>query len=709
MQADDFRSETAPLASISAQGLYDLSWHLAAATIFLGAFFLFAVEPMIAKAILPWFGGSAQVWITCLVFFQIALLAGYLYAHLLTEHLDPQWQIRIHMGLLAVSLAFLPVIPSETWKPSGGSDPLPLILGLLTATIGLPFLLLSSTGPLVQCWLARAKQAEATPLGAYRLFALSNFGSMLALGAYPVLIEPGLAMGQQAWAWSAGYAVFVLFSMAVAWRFGGTGAVPSSAAIVFEAEKPSWTERAIWFALSAAPSALLLTLTNYMLQNIAAIPLFWVIPLALYLVSFIFAFGSLSWYRRPLWYGLFFAAIVAMALGMSNALPVGEMAMLPVFDGALFICCMVCHGELAALRPPPRHLTAYYLTISAGGAAGGLFVAVASPALFNANYELSILIPLTVLIAMLAASRNYRAWAGSSSGWTLLFSAVFLLCALAGFMARYMILQVSGNVFMERNFYGALKVRDAPALANSSPMRLLLNGNINHGSQFSAPDRRAEPLTYFSHRSGVGIALDELGKDGPLRTGVIGLGAGTIAAYSRAGDTYRFYELNPAVESIAREQFWYLGDSAAEWNVVLGDARLSLEAEPSQQFDVLVVDAFLSDAIPMHLLTREAMTLYWQHLKSDGVLAVHVSNRYVGLEPVVANSAAEHGKTARLIRNAAVPEAGIFASDWVLVSSRPGFFDRDALKNAQPIAVSPGFRPWTDDYSNLWGVLRAAH
>lgn len=680
---------------------------LAAATIFLGAFFLFEIEPMIARMILPWFGGSAQVWTTCLVFFQVALLGGYFYAHLLTEKVSPVWQARIHTLLLLASLTFLPVIPSEAWKPEGDSNPIPLILGLLTATIGLPFLLLAATSPLVQAWLARSGDGGTKSRETYRLFALSNAGSMIALLSYPILTEPNLPIDGQAWFWSAGYVAFALFSMTMAWRLGAKGTSPAAETGASTGSKPSLGDRALWFGLAAVPSALLLALTNYMLQNIAAIPLFWVVPLALYLASFIFAFGSLRWFSRPLWYGLFIVAIFVTVAAINGHLMAFGLLLLPAVSIALFICCMVCHGELASLRPETRYLTQYYLTISAGGAVGGMFVGVAAPALFNANYEPALLIPLTILLVVLAASRSYHSWAKETRSHVLLAASAFLFCAVTYSLASSTLLEVSGNVLVERNFYGALKVKDMQETPETPPRRHLAHGTIVHGEEFSEPELRLEPLTYFSRRSGVGIMLDELDKDSPpLNTGIIGLGAGTLAAYGREGDTYRFYEIDPAVERIARNNFWYLDESPARSDIVLGDARLSLEAEPSQQFDVFVVDAFASDAIPVHLLTREAMALYWRHLKPDGVLAVHISNRYVDLAPVVAAAAAESGKTARFFSNEFLPDERIFPSNWVLVTSREGFFEREAFGKAKPIAVPPGFRTWTDSYSNLWRSLR---
>jgi len=684
-------------------------WLLAALTIFCGAFFLFQVEPLIAKAILPWFGGSAQVWTTCLLFFQAALLAGYLYAHLLSERVRPQWQIRIHVGLLLISLAFLPIFPAARFKPVGGEDPLLLILGLLTATIGLPFMLLSATNPLIQSWLARAHNERGVPIAPYWLFALSNLASMMALLAYPVLVEPNLTLRTQTWSWSIGYAVFAVLCATAAWRYrslGTTAAAEAQTEGASHSTPPAWADRALWFALAAAPSALLLAVTNFLLQNVAAIPLFWIVPLTLYLLSFIFAFGSLRWYWRTLWYGCVAVAIAAMLLAMSGFISLNDFRVLPLFALALFVCCMVCHGELSSLRPSARYLTSYYLTIAAGGAAGGLFVAVLAPLLFNANYDLQIIVPVTAVVVLVAIGGRERHSPRRVLREAFINLAVIGLCGATTYMAVINYRQGAGALYLGRNFYGSLRVTDLPLATPEMQRRQLLNGTIDHGEQFTFPAKQKEPLTYYSRASGVGLVLDELGKQNPLSVGVIGLGTGTIGTYCRPGDAYRFYDINPMVKSIALNEFYYMRACPRETTIVLGDARLSLESEIPQHFDVLAIDAFISDAIPIHLLTREAFALYWRHLKPDGVLAVHVSNRYVDLEPIVAKAAAESGKIARLIENDSDVAEGISRASWVLVTSRKDLFDRPAFRKATMIDVPLNFRAWTDDYSNLWKVLR---
>lgn len=696
------RAKQAVAKPVASSWTLESGWVLAGSTIFFGAFFLFQVEPLIAKAIIPWFGGSAQVWTTCLLFFQVGLLCGYLYAHLLAERVAPVWQMRIHIGLLVLSLVTLPIFPAEYWKPEGSESPLLMILGLLTTTIGLPFFLLSATNPLVQSWLARSQNKAP-----YQLFALSNFGSMIALLSYPLLVEPILPLHIQVWTWSIGYGLFVVLCSATAFRFSTGEATPLIAVAEAPGDAPTWTEYGLWFGLAAFPSALLLSVTNFLLANVAAIPLFWIIPLALYLLSFIFAFGSLWWYWRGLWYEAFAVAVLAMIIAMSGITSLNDYRFLPLFTICLFVCCLVCHAELASLRPKPRYLTAYYLIISAGGAFGGLFVAAVAPLVLISNFELQIIVPLTGAIMIGAAWWRYRDTKRANLRDMVFTVAMALLSGATSYMAVYTYRDLQRSVLLARNFYGALRVTDMAFTSPELARRQLLNGSIDHGEQFTAPEKRREPLTYYSRISGVGITLDELGKEGPLKVGVVGLGTGTIAAYCRPGDAYRFYEINPVVPNIARTQFTYLNDCPTNPTIALGDARLSMEAETeSQQFDVLAIDAFVSDAIPVHLLTREANAVYWRHLKPDGVLAVHVSNRYVDLEPIVGQGAKESGKEARIVSNPSDLLAGISGSTWVLVTSRPGFFEKEALKNADRVPVPADFQAWTDDYTNLWRVFR---
>ncbi|HWY61181.1 MAG TPA: fused MFS/spermidine synthase [Rhizomicrobium sp.] len=683
--------------ALSDGGRQSLWRFLTPATIFLAALLLFEVEPLIAKMILPWFGGSAAVWMACLLFFQTALLAGYLYAHLLSTRLSVRWQWRVHVLLLVVSLASLPIIPAMHWKPAGSENPLMLILGLLSATIGLPFLLLSSTTPLLTAWTTLQGSASQSLT---RLYALSNLGSMLALISYPVLIEPLIATHGQALIWSGLYVGFVVLGITATWRLrsGQSGNVlPESG----NGSAPLLADRIFWFLLPMMASALLLAVTNHILRNIAAIPLLWVVPLALYLLSFVICFDSPRWYVRLFWYpwfAVFSGAIIYVMVGLF--LLQHFLAQLAFFAAGFLVCCVVCHGELAALKPAPRHLSAYYLTIAAGGAAGGLFVAVIAPLAFRGDIDLALILPLTVLLIIRVAFRRWPLSPDSPLS-ALVLAAVLVAWLLdTGRLVKMERDDFASARFVERNFYGALRVEDLGAV------RVLQNGNVVHGREFLAPDRAAEPTSYYGRQSGLGLALAALGENGPIKVGVIGLGAGTIAAYGRAGDSYIFYEINPAVRDIATSWFRFLSLSPAKKHIVLGDARLSLERQAPQKFDLLAVDAFTSDSIPIHLLTHEGFAQYWRHLKPGGVLAVHVSNLYIDLAPVVALAAREDGKTARMVTDPGDDKKAQDLSDWILVTANPSFFQHPALAKAAAVAIPEPVKLWTDDYSNLWRSLR---
>ena len=674
------------------------SWrYLTPAAIFLAALLLFEVEPLIAKLILPWFGGSAAVWMSCLLFFQVALLGGYLYAHLLSTRLSAPWQRRVHVTLLIISLVWLPIVPSAHWKPSGSENPLPLILGLLTASIGLPFLLLSSTTPLLTAWAASgAKSSDQAP-SLTRLYALSNLGSMIALLSYPVLVEPLVTVHAQALVWSGLYTAFVIIGIAVTWRLSARSAVSSAADV-----PPPRTDRLVWFLLPMMASALLLAVTNHILRNVAAIPLLWVVPLALYLLSFVICFDSPRWYNRLIWYpwfALFSGAMIYLLVGLF--LIHDYVLQLAFYAAGFFVCCMVCHGELAVLKPSPRHLSFYYLTISAGGAAGGIFVAVLAPLLFKGDIDVALILPAAVLVVIGVIFRRYPV-SPATPVRALLLAAVSIAWLLdTGRLFQKEQTDFASAIFLERNFYGALRVWDL------GETRVLQNGNVIHGREFLDDARAAQPTSYYGRHSGLGVALTELGRAGPLKVGVIGLGAGTIAAYSRPGDSYVFYEINPAVPGIANNWFHFLSLSGAQKRIVLGDARLSLEREAPQKFDFLAVDAFTSDSIPIHLLTQEGFAQYWRHLKPGGVLAVHVSNLYIDLAPIVALAARQDGKIARLIADPGDNDKNAEdISDWVLVSANPAFFTDPALAGATPVAISPSLKVWTDDFSNLWRSLR---
>jgi SAM-dependent methyltransferase len=667
------------------------------------AFLLFQVQPVIAKIILPWFGGSAAVWTVCMLFFQMALLLGYLYAHALVRYLKPRTQMLVHAALLLVSALALPIYPNASWKPMGGEEPTLRILGLLAVTVGLPYFLLSTTGPLLQAWYARRFQGSMP----YRLYALSNAGSMFALLSYPVLFEPVFTTHQQAWMWSAAYGVFVVLCGVTALRSGNAAA----AAEVTEpeaVERPSARQYLMWLLLPAVASLLLLAITNHLSQNVAAIPFLWVLPLSIYLLTFILCFEGSGWYRRNPYLQLLAVALGSMAYALSvdstGSVPIR--VMLPLFAMGLFTCCMVCHGELARLKPDPRYLTHFYVMIAAGGALGGLLVGLMAPHLFNALYEMPLgLVACAVLVVWVLKQDAELKWFQRWRQPVPIVAAV-LTVALAVFVGIGIRDSVRGSRVLVRNFYGALRVRDNGPATQLDATRTLTHGTINHGEQFLNPARRDLPTTYYGPETGVGLAIREKQKTKAIRVGVIGLGTGTLAAYGRLGDYYRFYEINPLVPWLAHTEFSFLPDCKAKVDVAMGDARLSLERESPENFDVLAVDAFSSDSIPVHLLTLEAIKLYFRHLQPDGVLAVHISNRYLDLEPVLEGETRATGKMARVVDTDDDDTQDVFGATWVLMTSKASGFHGEEMRNSTEIGSRRTVRLWTDDYSNLFRILK---
>ena len=665
-------------------------------TVFLGAFLLLQIQPSIARSILPWFGGTAAVWSSCLLFFQVLLLAGYVYSHVSVTFLEGRFQALLHTALLLASLLLLPVFPSESWKPAGTEEPVFRILGLLVVTIGLPYFLLSTTGPLIQAWLVRTRPGVRP----YRLFALANLAALLALLAYPVVVQPYLSISQQIRYWSLAYGVFVglcgvtaLRSLAGAATRPEAPPVPSGAA-----PAPRW----LWIALSACPSVLLLAVTNHLTKDVAPVPFLWVLPLTLYLLSFVLCFEHDRWYRRSWYFKLLLVAFGVMIYGGSSVAPqIGLAALVALFAGAFFVCCMVCHGELARLKPHPQQLTSFYLTVAFGGALGGVFVGLAAPYLFRYQFELPLGLAGCLLLPALLLYRESPAQSRRQGRWLVAGVAAGLFVYLG--VGAHLATQESR--FVARNFFGTLRVQD---LSDSgTARRQMVHGIVTHGEQFLDPARRRDPTMYFGRRSGAGLVFEHLAQRGPLRVGVVGLGAGVLASYGRRGDSYRFYEINPLVLQLARSEFTFLADSAASIDVVVGDGRLALEREPDQHFDVLTLDAFSGDSVPIHLLTKEAFGTYFRHLKPDGVLAVHVSNYYLDLYPVVAQSAQAWGKRVLPVFSEGEPDRGTCAAIWVLASGDSTRF-QDAVFQRAAAASPPvrNIRLWTDDYSNLVQVVR---
>jgi spermidine synthase len=707
--------------------------------IFAGAFLIFQVQPMVGKHILPWFGGAPGVWSLCLAFYQTALFLGYAYAHWLIRHIPPARQPLVHALLLLAALAVLPVLPEADWKPAGDDSPGLRILAMLSANVGPPFLLLAATGPLVQAWFARAFPARSP----YPLYALSNAGSLLALLSYPVVIEPSLALSTQSRVWSGAFSVCGLVILYCAWLAArsardadaleppdGTGAIPPA---------PGLATPLLWAALPGCAVVLLMGITNELCLNLASVPFLWIIPLSVYLLTFILCFASARFYRRGP-FALLAAAALSLLLqaqGWTLTPDSDVSADVPVlrhiarYSLLLFACCSLLHGELYRLRPPAQRLTAYYLCIAGGGALGGLFVGVAAPALFSDYHELGL--GIAACWTLLAVC----VWRDSSSVlcggrpravWALLVALGLACVAALSLPERHPNAELLAQ---RRNFFGVLHVVERNRGHSMRHYRMLNSGTTTHGVQYQEAALRARPVSYFGHATGAGFTMRQRQPGERTRVGVIGLGIGALSAYGREGDRFRFYEIDPDVASIARDEgyFSYLADSRARVEVVLGDARLSLEAElreaGSQGFDLLVLDAFTSDAIPVHLLTTQAFALYDRHLADGGIILVHVSNRHLDLSPLLFGHAAHLGMRAVEILNEPVRSQRSTNSRWVVLTRDAAYVDelldfvraqhkalqlpRGVVGVRRPDARRVGNYPvWTDDFSNLFGLLSSS-
>jgi hypothetical protein len=694
-----------------------------AIAIFLSAFLLFQVEPIIARYILPWFGGTPAVWTACMLFFQVFLLAGYAYAHLLASYLSPRNQALLHLSLVVCSLAFLPITPEETWKPDGSENPMLAIVLLLLGTIGAPFLLVSASGPLLQHWFNRTHPT----LSPYRLYALSNLGSLLGLVSYPFFVEPQLGLSTQTFLWSTGYglyAVLVAWSAIMLCRFA-TLKDSSESSGSQAGTTLRLPDRLLTLSLAACGSVVLLASTNQICRDIAVIPFLWVLPLSLYLISFILCFDHPRWYNRRVWVPVLMtslAAVVYLLLQDYGAVEMNLYFQICIYSAALFACCMACHGELVRLKPSAEHLTSFYLMIALGGALGGVFVNLVAPFLFKGYWEFHGGLVATVVLLGLCLFRGRKTLQTPLVWWSERILWIGGIAALTGCLGLHIQEQQKSNILTKRNFYGVLRVNEVD-IGEEFATRFLYHGRITHGEQFLTPQLRSYPRAYYGPNSGISLAIrrhpqyfgvpvpEEGVRQQGLHVGNIGLGVGTIATYSRPGDTYRFYEINPDVDRIAREYFTHLKDAKGTQQVVLGDGRISLERELAnnnrQQFDVLAVDAFSGDGIPVHLLTREAFALYWEHLRPGGILAFHITNYHFDFSPVIRALAQELGNEAVWIKDPGNPQRGNYISDWVLVTSNQTFLKDPFVFNrirSWPSAKRQEIL-WTDDYSNLFGVV----
>jgi hypothetical protein len=687
-------------------------------TIFLSAFLLFQVELILGRELLPWFGGAPALWTTCLVFFQVVLLSGYAYAHGIVGRLPLKAQAALHTVLVAVSVVLLAILavrwpaaitPGSSWKPAPGADPVGQIILLLTVSVGVPFFVLSTTGPLLQQW-----SVISLPGGSpYRLYALSNAGSLAGLLGYPFIVEPFLGIRGQAYVWSLLYAVFALgvivSALGMRRRSGDHSALIDSARA---ARNPSAGARILWMGLAGVASALLLSSTNHMCQDTAVIPLLWVLPLSLYLVTFILCFRYEGMYRRWLFPPLFCASLAYCVMTMHEGLGAPLLAQIAADSAVLLTGCIVCHGELVRARPGVAHLTGFYLAVAAGGALGGVAVAIVAPRIFNGFWEFQASLWGTAAVFFAALVRDRGAFLHRKP--LLIRSLIALvLTGLAWVLIRQAGEADVNTRYVTRNFYGILRVVDEPEVHYLK----LVHGRITHGFQFTDSARAGIPTSYYSRESGVGLAIENHpGRETGLRIGVVGMGVGTLAAYAREKDTIRFYEINPAVPRLSRGNepfFTYLEKCRGRVEVVMGDARLSLERESegggNQRFDILALDAFSSDAIPVHLLTEEAFVVYLRHLRGpESILAVHISNRYLDLIPVVHGYALRHGLASAIV-SSGEDEEGAWTSDWILVAATLAPLVRGPVGRAVTPWDSTAYReirPWTDDYSNLLSVIR---
>lgn len=673
-------------------------------SIFLSAFLLFQIQPMIGKFILPWFGGAPAVWSTAMLFFQALLTGGYAYAYWLIGRAKTGLQILIHVALILFSIAVLirlsfawssPITPDASWKPNEVASPILDIFKLLVVSVGLPYFILAANGPLMQAWFSRIFPDKSYA----RLYSLSNLGSLLGLLAYPALIEPQLTLRAQGWMWSIGFALFGLFAVWIAWRSRlvsplsrvKVDSVPSG-------RRLSSALLALWIVLSATASLFLLSVTNQISQEVAVIPFLWILPLTIYLLSFILTFSGERVYNRNAYAALF---VMLRATSIHIYWQVGAYCLL------LFAACMLCHGELYLIRPGAEHLTSFYLMVSIGGACGGLFVSLIAPFIFNGYWEFFVGLAMTIAIALTVIRRNSETVARARFAFTVFALVTILLAVLSG--------GYSGALFSKRNFYGVIRVRGIVVEGSNEPALVMSHGITIHGLQFTNPALRDTPTTYYVRDGGAGLAILNHPKYGKkMRVGMLGVGAGTLAAYGQPGDVYRLYEINPLVVSLAEGQdgyFTFVSDSAADVTMILGDARISLERElaegDSQNFDVLVLDTFSSDSIPVHLVTKEAFALYLEHLAPGGVIAAHITNLHLDLQPVFWRLAKYYGLTMARVNYSGDNDGG-YASHWILLARDSALLDNPTIQNraVDLSGYSTNVQLWTDDYSNLFQILK---
>ena len=672
--------------------------------VFISAFLVFLIQPMVAKMLLPYFGGGSAVWTGCLLFFQTLLLLGYGYAHGLTKLPNYSKQKAVHIGLLSLAVlnawwGFSDQTLLQEVSSQEGQAPLITLLTALLLTVGLPYFAVTTTGPLVQHWVAVTKQSTSP----YRLYALSNIGSLLALISYPFVLEPSFTLPSQSLLWSSIFTLFAGLYITYLIKLDGQEQTQETTREI--KSKVAMSTKLLWLMLSATGVIALIATTSAMTQNIPPVPFLWILPLVLYLLSFIITFNRSSWYVRWYWLGLFLVSAMIGLFMFFIGSQFDILTQVVMYSLILLSVCMICHGELEALKPETQHLTLFYVFMALGGFIGSAFVNFIAVEIFTLYYEFLLCLLLTagVFLVCLFIPTSAQVTSPTQTKWMAL---ITVLCVL-GYGATFVPLNqqyAATDLVSSRNFYGILSVKDIKN--DTVNERRLVDGTTSHGTQSLKAEEKRLPRSYYRYQTGVAMAL-QFQPEAAKNIGVVGLGAGTLAAYGRAQDNYVFYELNPDVERMANTYFSYLSDSPASNQVILGDARLSLQKQLAQSqpqgFDVLVVDAFSGDSIPVHLITEQALTLYWQHLTEQGILAFHISNSHLDLTPVLAGYAADPEVTALHI---STPAQGQESHDvsWFLLTKNKAFV-KQHQRFVYPVNADQPVL-WTDDYSNLTTVLK---
>ena len=665
--------------------------------VFVAAFLLFSVQPLVGKFILPWFGGSPSVWITAVMFFQVALLAGYVFAYFIS-HLKRSHQFVVYSLILLSALFFLPITPDDSWQVFTGTNPVLHIFLLLLFSVGLPYFILALSSPLLQSWYSQDSENKISP---YRLYAFSNGGSLIGLLSYPILVEPLFNLEQQTKIWSVVFILFVVgaFLLALKWNRLSKVVVDNKDVSEPIVKKPTWFDKISWILLPFFASTILLSVTNYITQDLVAVPFLWILPLVAYLFSFIVTFYSKDFYDRRFIFPIFIIASILSVLFIfiGKGSPIFFLLITPLAITTIY--CIVCHGELYLLKPANKYLTSFYLYLALGGALGGIFVALVAPIIFPLYFELHLSIGLTLLFVFIIWFRD-RQWLATLKKPTLnKIIAILVLIFIWGALLYHVKIITFVYSYVWRDFYGVIR------LYESNNEKQMYHGSTLHGTQFLSEEKRCWPTTYYGESSGLGQAVLNSQTEDSLNIGVVGLGVGTAAVY---GDYVSFYELNPQVVYLAEREFSYLSNCAKKYETFIGDGRLLLEKEDAQNFDILVLDAFSSDTVPAHLLTKEAFVIYLRHIKENGVIVVHISNRYIDLKPVIGGIAEEFNLKAAVIDNDGDSELGTYDSSWVALSYSDSFFGRlkenDAIDEDDMIFDRSLL--WTDKYSNLFTILR---